>query len=100
MASGSLGMVPRLRGASSPLVTATAIVALWTSSPTQMYLCIDRLLSHVALRYGLVLPIRSVTYVTLRIGAGRSIVTSGAGSGSAAGAGWPGPGWTRCADPP
>ena len=47
------------------------MVYAWTSKPTKLVLFIDRLLSHVALRFDL--PIHSVTHV-LRIGVGHSIL--------------------------
>src|ERR1700690_3014342 len=67
-------MIPSDRASPSFAATATAIVSAWTSKPTNFILFIDRLLSHVALRCDL--PIHSVTH-GLRIGAGRSIVTTG-----------------------
>src|ERR1700690_1772812 len=66
-------MIPSDRASPSFAATATSIVSAWTSKPTNFILFIDRLLSHVALRCDL--PIHSVTH-GLRIGAGRSIVTT------------------------
>src|SRR2546428_5957086 len=67
-------MTPNRRASPGPSETLTASVSAWTSIATNLIsFFIDRLLSHVALRY-VGLPTRSVTYA-LRIGAGRSILT-------------------------
>src|SRR3989441_7156651 len=67
-------MTPNRRASPGPSETLTASVSAWTSIATNLIsFFIDRLLSHVALRY-VGLPTRSVTYA-LRIGVGRSILT-------------------------
>src|SRR2546428_4254899 len=67
-------MTPNRRASPGPSETLTASVSAWTSIATNLIsFFIDRLLSHVALRY-VGLATRSVTYA-LRIGAGRSILT-------------------------
>src|SRR3989442_14039216 len=67
-------MIPNRRTSPGPSERLTASVSACASIATnRISFFIDRLLSHVALRY-VGLPTRSVTYA-LRIGVGRSILT-------------------------
>src|SRR5881409_2024534 len=73
--SGRLGIIPNRRTSPGPSERLTASVSACASIATNLIsFFIDRLLSHVALRY-VGLATRSVTYA-LRIEAGRSILTS------------------------
>src|SRR5881397_2664724 len=72
--SGRLGIIPNRRTSPGPSERLTASVSACASIATNLIsFFLDRLLSHVALRY-VGLATRSVTYA-LRIGAGRSILT-------------------------
>ena len=62
-ASNSCGIVPSERISPFGSAMATVMDAAWTSRPTnRVPFMSDRLLSHVALRYALVTPSRSVIY--------------------------------------